>query len=125
VRGGKETAYWWGKDLVKGMANCDGCGGYWYKTAPVGSFKPNPFGLYDTAGNVKEWVQDCWHEGYTGAPADGSAWGWKDGGYCGHRVFRGGSWYDDPVDLRSSERYRTTVDHRSQTVGFRLAKDIY
>jgi formylglycine-generating enzyme required for sulfatase activity len=66
ARAATKTDYWWGNEMMKGIANCDGCGSEWdnKQTAPVGSFKPNPFGLYDTAGNVDEWVQDCWHENY-------------------------------------------------------------
>src|SRR5262249_20320982 len=82
TRAGTDTAYWWGNELIKGMSNCNGCGSQWGKrTALVGSFKPNGFGLYDTAGNVWEWVQDCWHDNYNGAPTDGSAWG----GNCDRR----------------------------------------
>ena len=95
ARGGNETAYWWGNDFVKGMANCRGCGSQWDKqTAPVGSFKPNAFGFYDTAGNVWEWVEDCWHDNYNGAPTDGSAWNETGGGNCNQRLMRGGSWDD-------------------------------
>lgn len=68
ARGGKETTYWWGNDFIKDMANCTVCENLWEKAAPVGSFKPNPFGLYDTSGNVWEWVQDCGHSNYNGAP---------------------------------------------------------
>ncbi|MEE1569300.1 MAG: SUMF1/EgtB/PvdO family nonheme iron enzyme, partial [Alphaproteobacteria bacterium] len=60
------------------------------ETSPVGSYSANAFGLYDVLGNVFEWVSDCWHESYTGAPADGGAW--TTGGDCGGRVLRGGSW---------------------------------
>jgi formylglycine-generating enzyme required for sulfatase activity len=83
ARAGTETAYWWGDEIGKNRANCNGCGSQWdYKqTAPVGSFAPNPWGLYDTAGNVWEWVQDCWHKNYEGAPEDGSK-AWKEGGDC-------------------------------------------
>ena len=76
ARAGTETAYWWGNEMKQGLANCMSCGTRKdsRQTEPVASFKPNPFGLYDTAGNVGEWVQDCWHKNYQGAPSDGSAW---------------------------------------------------
>ncbi len=79
ARGETNTDYWWGDDIQqKGetWANCIGCSSErdLNQTALVGSFDANPFGLHDTAGNVWEWVKDCWHENYDGAPADGSAW---------------------------------------------------
>jgi formylglycine-generating enzyme required for sulfatase activity len=126
ARAGKETAYWWGKRLVKELANCNGCGSPWdnKQTSPVGSFKPNPFGLYDTAGNVWEWVEDCWHDNYNRAPADGSAWQEAAGGSCNQRVLRGGSWGHVPENLRSSVRFRYITGLRLNTIGFRLAQDI-
>ncbi|MFZ0258169.1 MAG: SUMF1/EgtB/PvdO family nonheme iron enzyme, partial [Gammaproteobacteria bacterium] len=97
ARAGTETRYWWGDDIGRHRANCRGCGSQWdnKQTAPVGSFEANPFGLHDTAGNVWEWVQDCWHDNYEGAPTDGSAWETDD---CRFRVFRGGSWYSPAND---------------------------
>jgi formylglycine-generating enzyme required for sulfatase activity len=125
ARGGKEAAYWWGKHLLQGMANCNGCGSQWdgKQTAPVGSFKPNPFGLNDTAGNVWEWVEDCWHDNYNSAPADSSAWKEAGGGYCARRVIRGGSWIT-PGNLRSSVRYSFPASNLTYDVGFRLARDL-
>jgi formylglycine-generating enzyme required for sulfatase activity len=94
-------------------------------TAPVGSFKPNARGLYDMLGNVFEWVQDCWHESYDEkAPRDGSAWLEGDGGKCGLRVIRGGSWYVKPGSVRASNRFRDDAGNRFSCVGFRLAQDI-
>ena len=128
ARGGKETAYWWGKDLVKGIANCGDCGSQWdgdgKQTAPVGSFKPNPFGLYDTAGNVLEWVKDCWHDNYNVAPTNGSAWKEAGGGICGLRVIRGGSWYTRPEFLRASDWTGLNAGIRDDGTGFRLAQDL-
>ena len=86
---------------------------------PVGSFTPNTFGLYDVHGNVWEWVQDCWHESYTGAPNDGQAW---ESGECGHRVLRGGSWYSVSIGVRSAYRFRDTPGIRHSQVGFRMAR---
>jgi formylglycine-generating enzyme required for sulfatase activity len=94
------------------------------QTETVGSRKPNGLGLYDMSGNVWEWVEDCWHPNYTGAPTDGSAWLEAGGGHCGQRVVRGGSWYDFPVLLRSSFRLGYLADTRYNFLGFRLAQDI-
>jgi len=129
ARGGTTTNYWWGDDIQrdgKVWANCYGCGSEWdgVQTTPVGSFPENPFGLYDTAGNVWEWVQDCWHDSYEGAPDDGSAWEESKGGNCGRRVARGGSWNDKPEDLRSANRNWSNTVYRSNDLGFRLAQDL-
>lgn len=112
ARGGTQTAYPWGDDIKlngAAMATCDGCGSKWdnTETAPVGSFPPNKFGLYDMVGNVWEWTADCVHGDYNGAPTDGSAW--IAGGDCSDRVVRGGSWSDFPDSLRSSDRGRISA----------------
>jgi formylglycine-generating enzyme len=70
-------------------------------TAPVGSFRPNGFDLFDMLGNVQQWTGDCWHESYAGAPADGSAW---TGGDCEHPVLRGGAWNSNPRNVRAARR---------------------
>ena len=92
------------------------------QTAPVGSFSANKFGLYDVLGNVWEWVEDCWHESYAGAPGDGRAW--TDGGDCGRRVVRGGSWVNSTWDVRSAFRQRVATQSRNATVGFRVARTL-
>jgi formylglycine-generating enzyme required for sulfatase activity len=94
------------------------------KTHPVGEKSPNPWGLHDVHGNVWEWVQDCWHESYQGAPTDGSAWLAAGGGNCGRCVVRGGSWDNLPVDLRSAYRSWSESGTRNGTLGFRLAQDL-
>ena len=98
------------------VANCDD--GYAY-TAPVGSYKPNAFGLYDMLGNVWEWTQDCLNENYVGAPKDGSAW---TKGECSRRVLRGGSWDYYPMHLRSAMRARNAAANRGNFNGFRVAR---
>lgn len=95
-----------------------------YRTEPVGSKKPNELGFYDMSGNVFEWVEDCWHNNYLGAPTDGSAWLEADSGKCGQRVLRGGSWNIGQVDLRASLRFRDSADVRLNYIGFRLVQDI-
>ena len=96
--------------------------GFRQHTVPVGSLPANPWGLHEVHGNVWEWVEDCWHDNYGGAPSDGSAW--TIGGDCGRRVLRGGSWIGDPGWLRSAYRTGYTPANRSYYVGFRLAKTL-
>jgi formylglycine-generating enzyme required for sulfatase activity len=127
ARAGTTTTRWWGDALGGGHANCNGCGSRWdgKMIAPVGSFGPNPFGLYDMLGNVWEWVEDCWNESYVGAPADGSAWLTGD---CTRRVLRGGSWSNVPVFIRSATRSRAErtggdFDYSSYA-GFRVARTL-
>jgi formylglycine-generating enzyme required for sulfatase activity len=126
ARGGTDTVYWWGNEVQQGLANCIGCGSRWdgKQAAPVGSFKPNPFGLYDTSGNVWEWVQDCRHENYQGAPVDGSAWEEKDGGDCGVRGIRGGMWLRAHDIVRSSSRFWNRPTRSARALGFRLVREI-
>lgn len=95
------------------------------KTQPVGGKKPSGLGLYDMSGNVWEWVQDCWHGDYNGAPTDGSPWTEEGDRDYGLRVLRGGSWAIIlPVSLRASFRGRGATNERDGSRGFRLAQDI-
>ncbi|MEI7870427.1 MAG: formylglycine-generating enzyme family protein [Candidatus Methylumidiphilus sp.] len=120
ARAGTETDYWWGNELGKNRANCDGCGSQWdnKQTAPVGSFPANAWGLYDTAGNVWEWAQDCYHDNYKGSPTDGTAWQQDE---CANRVLRGGSWSSSGRIVRSAYRGRLEPGGRNLFIGFRLA----
>ena len=121
--GGSDSYYWWGYEVGNGLANCFNCGSRWdgWQTAPIGSFGENPYGLQNTAGNVMEWVEDCYHPNYEGAPDDGSAWSEAD---CGQQVVRGGA-FNRPVDaLRATYRSHFDQTARLPMVGFRLARDL-
>ena len=100
------------------FSDCDD--GYVY-TAPVGKFKANYFGLFDMHGNVFEWVEDCWHENYLGAPTDGSAW--LENADCDLRTRRGASWDYEPDWMVITIRYREPRNHSYHNRGFRLAAD--
>ena len=119
ARGGTQTRYWWGDQLQSDMANCRGCGGAYDPSQPlkVGSFKPNPFGLHDMGGSIDQWVEDCWHKDYQGAPIDGSAWIDKN---CAARVIRSGSWKNDASYIRPASRDRYDTGVRYPTHGFRV-----
>ncbi len=123
ARADSTTRYPWGNDPGTNRANFYGSGSEWSgkQTAPVGSFEPNAFGLYDMIGNVWEWLQDCWNDSYKGAPADGSAW---ESGDCGLRVVRGGSWFARPGYARVASRGRVGPSSRSDDQGFRLARTL-
>jgi formylglycine-generating enzyme required for sulfatase activity len=122
ARGGTNTPYWWGRDLGTGNANCRDCKtGNPQQTLAVGSYKANSFGLHDTAGNVAEWVEDCWNDNYRGAPRDGSAWLKGD---CRLRVLRGGAFDSTARYLRSSSRFRYDSDVRYSANGFRVLREL-
>jgi formylglycine-generating enzyme required for sulfatase activity len=123
ARGGSSTRYWYGEQMHPGNANCKECGSPWSADGPasVGSFAPNQFGLYDMNGSVWEWVADCWHGSYKGAPADGSVW---DEPSCPVRVIRGGSWRDGASYMVSSTRFRYDASVRHSQNGFRVARDV-
>lgn len=139
LRAGTQTIYWWGDSVPREQVeNLTGDGdisttrrrwtvsfedyedGHW-GPAPVTTFVANPFGLYDMGGNVMEWTADCWHDSYTRAPDDGSAW--INPG-CQRRVLRGGSWSSSPEMARSAFRLASGADGRDARVGFRVARDL-
>lgn len=122
ARAGTTTPYHWGDAIGSNNAVCAGCRSRWDKrqTAPVGSLRPNAFGLHDMLGNVLEWVQDCHHDTYDGAPSDASAW---TAGTCQERVQRGGSWDDEPVELRTAHRDASAPADRDSDGGFRVARN--
>ena len=132
ARAGTQTAFWWGDSITTSQANYDGTatsyngspkGEYRQATVPVSSFAPNPFGLHNVHGNAWEWVEDCFHDSYSGAPTDGSAW--TTGCSNNARVLRGGSGDYDPAGLRSAIRGGFSPDIRNDDFGFRLARTLF
>jgi formylglycine-generating enzyme required for sulfatase activity/NAD(P)-dependent dehydrogenase (short-subunit alcohol dehydrogenase family) len=123
ARGGTTTRYWWGDEVGVNHAVCDGCGSSWdaVRTAPVGSFAANPFGLSDMIGNIFHWTLDCWNPDYEDAPVDGSPW---LSGDCEQHVIRGGSWNLDPRYIRPATRGRDGIDYAGNMVGFRLVRGL-
>ncbi|MBP0595192.1 SUMF1/EgtB/PvdO family nonheme iron enzyme [Paraburkholderia sp. LEh10] len=122
-RAGTTTKYWWGDQMRKGMANCKDCGDPYHKEGPepVGSFAANPNGLHDMNGSVWEWVADCWHNSYQGAPNDGRAW---DAPGCNVRVIRGGSWREGNDYMLTSTRFKYSSSVRQSQDGFRVVKEL-
>jgi formylglycine-generating enzyme required for sulfatase activity len=122
ARGGTATLYWWGNDMRRGNANCKDCGDPWSAEGPanVGAFAANPYGLHDMNGSVWEWVADCWHSGYKGAPADARSW---DEPACGAHVIRGGSWREGTGYMVSSARFKYSTSVRQSQNGFRVVRE--
>jgi formylglycine-generating enzyme required for sulfatase activity len=124
ARAGSDKAYPWGDGVGRNRANCNGCSGPrdLTGTEPVGSFAANGFGLYDIHGNVFEWTQDCFHNSYNGAAADGSPW--ETGGTCEGHMVRGGSWDAPPEDMRSAKRLWITSNKRFNFLGLRVGRTL-
>lgn len=129
-RAGTSTPFWCGSTISTDEANFNGeftyAGGkkgqYRRAPAPVESYKPNPWGLYQVHGNVMEWCSDNWHENYRGAPEDGSVW---QGGDATRHVLRGGSWWVGPRRLRAAARRRPSYSSiELELFGFRVARTI-
>jgi formylglycine-generating enzyme required for sulfatase activity len=123
ARGGKSTEFFWGTaGALHLSANHNNEKDGWAYTATVGSFPANEYSVQDTSGNVWEWVQDCWHDSYDGAPTDGSAWvtGCKA---SNSKTRRGGGWDGDAPGIRSAVRSSGAVNDRSNLYGFRIAQD--
>jgi formylglycine-generating enzyme required for sulfatase activity len=130
ARAGTTTAYWWGTQASHEFANygtdecCDGMiqgRDQWFYTSPAGAMPANAFGLRDMSGNIFQWMQDCWHSDFAGAPADGSAWVTGD---CEQRTQRGSSWHAAQRFLRVAYRVSWKYDGRNIYGGFRVARDL-
>jgi formylglycine-generating enzyme required for sulfatase activity len=130
ARAGSSAARPWGAELTRDRANygADTCCGpfaegpdKWLYTSPVGSFPSNRFGLSDMIGDVWQWVADCGHDNYGGAPADGAVW---VGGDCTTHIVRGGAWFQGPESARSAARAADKTDFRIGDIGFRVAKSL-
>ncbi|WP_354031672.1 formylglycine-generating enzyme family protein [Bradyrhizobium sp. S3.2.6] len=129
TRAGTTSSFWWGASVSRGQANYDNKasqdknakGASGQKTAPVDSFQPNPWGLYQVHGNIWEWVEDCVNDTYEGAPTDGSPW---LKGRCEQRVLRGGSWVSKADAVEAGSRYGVQSEGRVSNVGFRVARTL-
>jgi formylglycine-generating enzyme required for sulfatase activity len=123
ARAGATTRYWWGNEIGLALANCADCGGPQdpHAPLPVGSFKPNAFGLHDMLGGVAQWTADCWFPNYRDAPTDGSA---REARTCLQRVLRGGSFRSGRNDIALVARANYDSSVRYIVNGVRVARDL-
>jgi formylglycine-generating enzyme required for sulfatase activity len=121
AKAGSDTLFWWGAELGENNANCGHCGSQWdgKQTAPVGSFKPNLFEIYDTIGNVMEWTFNCLRSSYQNAPATGNIW---EGENCSERMVRSSSYKSYKDNLRITKRAHFSPNARIDTVGFLVVR---
>lgn len=127
ARAGTQSPFWCGETLHIGGVACTHSDAFPKGNGPAGTVSvdtgcANAFGLFHVHGNVREWVEDVWHDNHLGRPADGSAW--CDGGWPERRVLRGGSYLTPPEACRSAARFREYPGTRSIAVGFRVAQDL-
>ena len=120
ARAGAAARFGFGDQVGTGRVNCDGCGSPYDPHRPVNvdALPSNALGLYGMLGGVAEWVEDCWHPSYQGAPNNGSAW---SAGSCERRVLRGGSWKSPPSDVTVSARNFYDASVRYTANGVRVA----
>ena len=123
ARAGSQTEFNWGDEMLIGAANCRGCGTEWsgIKSAPVGQFRPNAWGLYDVHGNVLEYVTDCWTTNHYKLPNDGSPILTEN---CLSKVVKGGAWYYLPKVSRSASRVRNDKRISGYFIGFRALREL-
>jgi formylglycine-generating enzyme required for sulfatase activity len=129
TRAGTTTPFWWGPSISTSQANYNGQyiygdgvnGEFRNQTLPVDTFAPNPWGLYQVHGNVYDWTEDCWHNTYTDASTDGTAWTAAD---CKQNVRRGGSIGSPPAILRAASRNWSRSGDRMPFIGFRVARTL-
>jgi formylglycine-generating enzyme required for sulfatase activity len=137
TRAGTRGPWFWGSDNAKAceFANVAddtyrrlysygpvfNCNDGWERVAPVGSFKPNPWGLHDMLGNAWEWSEDCFHADMSNVPTDGRAWMAEDNGDCKARTPRGGAWASGTDWLKAISQSRDPIEYHSQLLGFRVA----
>jgi formylglycine-generating enzyme required for sulfatase activity/serine/threonine protein phosphatase PrpC len=121
--GGETSPFSWGYNMEPNKAHCFlGCNQELNTNIPMkaGSFEANPFGLFDMSGNVSEWVHDCWHPNYKGAPSDESVW---EGGDCTQRVVRGGAFISPEQSLRTAARDKYKSNSSYEFIGIRVARE--
>ena len=131
ARAGRTTAYWWGDKASRDYVNygpndinseiVNEGKDQWRDTAPVGSFPPNPFGLYDMNGNAQEWTEDCYKPSYATAPTNGVP---VTGSDCESHVVRGGGFNNPPEYIRTAKRIGYEQGYRLSIFGFRVARSL-
>lgn len=122
AQSGSDSRFWWGNEVVSGLANCFDCGTEWSgrMTAPTGSFPASAYRVHDMAGNVMEWVEDCYQPDYSSAPGDGRA---VSSGDCGRHMVRGGAYNSPSESLRTASRDARETGTRLDNLGFRVVKE--
>lgn len=127
ARAGTTGNYWWNSNNAKKKANCSlGCDSEYIRflsssSAPVARYSPNAWGIFDTAGNIAEWVQDCYHPSFVGAPPVASAW---VAGSCDRRTLRGGSFKSKALEITSASREGVAASTQKKFIGFRVVREI-